>query len=699
VRSSSLNELELLSMKRFINLLSTNANETKLLCISVELDQKFWIRRSTMAARALLHTAVIVILLMEHLLSQAAVGLTIRSEVEATLRSVLHDVEHAYTLEQALRNHNALQHYHEKLGALKVRYEEREALWEEERREKERLGLLLTEEIVKLSAHELREEKLKRDLQIKIQQLEIEREDLLKQQQKQSIAVRVESDAITPSNATPNEAEAPTPKHANVATPETKSSIILEAQAHASAVPLEEPTEQVEVVNMETSISSVPTIAELLLKIEEPALMAIFAFLSPLEIMNLAQINRAMYSKVNAMFGQTSEVSAGEANTTTTAETATAAFPAATTAAATAASNASATASPASGNSIKSDEFPAEIINNLKALGFQEEKVISCMRASSGDPNVAAEYLMNGIPPGIVASTGKGTAQTPKSSPTLVGMAGPSGHKRQNSGTSVATTGTTGTTGSGGGGNPFSQMTSWFGAAETSSSASTAPSSAASGASTSTDTGEIKLNAAMASSMASKLTPAELSIILRMRERLQKCEADAIKYRQEKEDVTAKLQSVEAVKEFLVTKVRDTEKAAKEKDEEMKRVKSKALTDQEVITFLDEKVKRLEKEVNDLKSNEHATRKEAHDIVSKNEKKVVVLTDMLRFERQQIAANEKEWKAAKKVLIKEVKSCRARIVSLEAEYQGCLQQNSQLKQGLLSQSGQGSPGKKSLKFR
>ena len=194
-------------------------------------------------------------------------------------------------------------------------------------------------------------------------------------------------------------------------------------------------------------------------------------------------------------------------------------------------------------------------------------------------------------------------------------------------------------------------------------------------------------------------SPAELSIILRMRERLHKCEADAIKYRLEKEDVTANLKSVEAVKEFLVTKVRDTEKVAKEKNEEMKRVKSKALTDQEVITFLDEKVKRLDKEVNDLKSNDHATRKEAHDMVSKNNKKVVVLTDMLRFERQQMAANEKEWKAAKKVLIKEVKSCRARIVSLEAEYDSCLQQNSQLKQGLLSFSGHGSPGKKSLKFR
>ncbi len=640
---------------------------------------------------------------MELLLSQAAADLKIRSAVEATLGSVLHDVETAYTLEQALCNHNALQHYRDKLGALKVRYEEREALWEEERREKERLGLLLTEEIVKLSAHELKEEKLKKDMKMKIKQLEIERDDLLKLQQAQSTAVR-DSNIIIPSaveNATLKEAESPTPTHANVVASEIKKSPVdVESKAHESAVDsVEESKKEGEEIEAETialssppSATPSPTIAELLVAMEEPALMAIFAFLSPLEIMNLAQINKAMYSKVNIMFGQTSEVSVDDVNAKTTDEIATPA------ASSIAAPKSSITATASSESSNNSDGFSSEIVNNLKALGFKEDQVISCLRASNGNPNVAAEYLMNGIPPNIAASVGNKTIQTPKSSPTLAGMSSPPGHKRQNSGTSVATTGTTGTAGSAGG-NPFSQMSSWFGATEASSSASTATSStAASAVSTSVDTGEIKLNAAMASSMASKLTPAELSIILRMRERLQKCEADAIKYRQEKEDVTANLKSVEAVKEFLVTKVRDTEKVVKEKDEEMKRVKSKALTDQEVITFLDEKVKRLEKEVNDLKLNEHATRKEAHDMVSKNEKKVVVLTDMLQFERQQISANEKEWKSARKLLIKEVKNCRARIVALEAEYEGCLQQNSQLKQGLLSFS-QSGPGQKGLKFR
>lgn len=231
-------------------------------------------------------------------------------------------------------------------------------------------------------------------------------------------------------------------------------------------------------------------------------------------------------------------------------------------------------------------------------------------------------------------------------------------------------------------------------AANSASSASSAAAPADAGSS------EIKLNAAMANSMASKLTPSELSIILRMREKLQKCEVDANKWRLEKEDAMANLASVEAVKEFLVARVRDTERVVQKQKEEMGDVQKKTLEDQEVIVFLDERVKELEKVLEETKSKEATTKKESMDIVIKNEKKARVLSDMLRFEREQMAANEKEWKTAKKVLVKEVKSCRARIVALEAEAEGCRQQNAQLKQGLmaLQSSGSMSPkGRKSLK--
>jgi chromosome segregation ATPase len=199
--------------------------------------------------------------------------------------------------------------------------------------------------------------------------------------------------------------------------------------------------------------------------------------------------------------------------------------------------------------------------------------------------------------------------------------------------------------------------------------------------------------------MASKLTPAELSIILRMRERLQKCEADAIKWRMEKEDAMANLASVEAVKEFLVARIRDTERLVQSQKDEMKVVQKQNLEDQEVIVYLDERVKELEKVVNEMKSNEATIKQEAMDVVNKNEKKSRVLSDMLQFEREQIASNEKEWKSTKKLLVKEVRSCRARIVVLEAEIEGCSQQNEQLKRGLMALHSNSSPRNKGKSIR
>ena len=95
------------------------------------------------------------------------------------------------------------------------------------------------------------------------------------------------------------------------------------------------------------------------------------------------------------------------------------------------------------------------------------------------------------------------------------------------------------------------------------------------------------------------------------------------------------------------------EKMVEAQKEEMKEVQRKNLADQEVIVFLDERVKKLEGEVNNMKSKEAITKQEAADVVAKNEKKVRVLSDMLRFEREQISSNEKEWKNTKKLLVKE----------------------------------------------
>lgn len=46
-------------------------------------------------------------------------------------------------------------------------------------------------------------------------------------------------------------------------------------------------------------------------------------------------------------------------------------------------------------------EFPAEVVGNLTGMGFPEPEVLHCLRAAHGNPDVAVEFLTNGIPPGM----------------------------------------------------------------------------------------------------------------------------------------------------------------------------------------------------------------------------------------------------------------------------------------------------------
>ena len=60
-----------------------------------------------------------------------------------------------------------------------------------------------------------------------------------------------------------------------------------------------------------------------------------------------------------------------------------------------------------------SDDFPAEVISNLTGMGFPEAEVRACLRASQGNPDVAVEFLMNGIPPAVQAVQQSATPSTP----------------------------------------------------------------------------------------------------------------------------------------------------------------------------------------------------------------------------------------------------------------------------------------------
>lgn len=46
----------------------------------------------------------------------------------------------------------------------------------------------------------------------------------------------------------------------------------------------------------------------------------------------------------------------------------------------------------------EADDLPAEAVSQLMAMGFPEAEVRACLRAAGGNPDVAVEFLMNGIP-------------------------------------------------------------------------------------------------------------------------------------------------------------------------------------------------------------------------------------------------------------------------------------------------------------
>jgi UV excision repair protein RAD23 len=59
-------------------------------------------------------------------------------------------------------------------------------------------------------------------------------------------------------------------------------------------------------------------------------------------------------------------------------------------------------ASPAPASTSTTDsEFPDEVVNNLTGMGFPEAEVRHCLRAANGNPDIAVEFLTNGIPPGM----------------------------------------------------------------------------------------------------------------------------------------------------------------------------------------------------------------------------------------------------------------------------------------------------------
>jgi len=168
-------------------------------------------------------------------------------------------------------------------------------------------------------------------------------------------------------------------------------------------------------------------------------------------------------------------------------------------------------------------------------------------------------------------------------------------------------------------------------------------------------------------SMASKLTSAELKGILAFTERVKKMEALVVQFQVENENVRARLEGAEGVKELLVGKLREAEGELKraregESDKERQRV-----MDQEVIGFLDGRVQELEGGLTTTVARLVEVEEKAKGDVAQSQEQVRVLQDMLGFERRKAEENEGQWRQQKKILAKEVKSLRNEVLVRQKE--------------------------------
>ncbi|CAM9185307.1 unnamed protein product [Ectocarpus fasciculatus] len=175
--------------------------------------------------------------------------------------------------------------------------------------------------------------------------------------------------------------------------------------------------------------------------------------------------------------------------------------------------------------------------------------------------------------------------------------------------------------------------------------------------------------------LSKRLTTVEMKGIIQLTERGRRMEARAGALQAEKEDLFARLQGTESVKEFLVAKLKDTEAALKRSLDEKGLTLRQSASDQEVISFLDSRTQQeMEKVAQETMDKAMNYQTELENQKASGQKQTKVLEDMLRFEKQRGEAGEAAFKAQKKLLVTEVKKLRTTNLALKAECDDLRQQ-------------------------
>lgn len=385
-------------------------------------------------------------------------------------------------------------------------------------------------------------------------------------------------------------------------------------------------------------------------------LMIVFSYLDALDILNMAQTNVSMYSRIDTMFGM------GEDNDSTIAS---------------------------------DDQFIPVTQNQLSMTTERKASTkegSACSMTEEAKPRQPEPHAtIVAIPPTPIDPVSAAVSQL-ASTPTRLkvdksNLFSTPTRERSNSTSSVAAASI-----------PLQMSGSFDGPRSLFASLLQPRKSPTSANSTSKSSSASIMNAAMASSMGAKLSDAELNAIITMTKRLKEKEALVDTLEHNLMEVSAKIEATEAVKQFLVNKCREMEESLAALQDHDAKVALQIASDQEVIAFLDGQVQELENEVSNLKRKLDQAVATAKRIEEQANQKSMVMGDMLQYEREKWQESEREWKATKKLLIKEVKNCRAQIVSLQAERDGYREQNERLKSAVLSSSSLSSPSSAQRKY-
>jgi hypothetical protein len=395
---------------------------------------------------------------------------------------------------------------------------------------------------------------------------------------------------------------------------------------------------QVQQNNMSSSVKPFSAEVPSLLSISGPLLMSVFEFMDALDIVNMAQTNVRLYSKVDSIFGLGGTIVAGSRSTDENEY----------------------------GEVSEADAAVVVVDDDNDDEGGEEETVK--IAESSNDFNETSS----------VVESPESTHQT---SATIVSIPKPNSSISEAPQKSSSTEGTERSTR-----NVNSHIEGDM-IQSTSALSSNEPEVKVKipiQKKKSTSTAIYSISPAVAQSLAMKLSPAELSAIIAMRDQLRKKGEEVIAMEQDFDDITAQLEGTISVKEILTEKVGQLQNTLKCDREISAKITRQTASDQEVIAFLDERVQELERTVENLNADQATAGKSVEKIKLASERQVAVLSDMLAYEREQKVDQEKEWRSTKKLLVKEVKHCRAQIMTLEAERDGFRQENDRLKEAMLS---------------